>query len=160
MRKKLPAVLFIISAVIFISMVVFAAYHNVNTDRHISCLAVQSTKHGDFLMQGKYDFLFQDGKGRVRINGSTAVNAKEKIVSRQIFFTYTRHGDDFVLKSQQVQLMNNGDTTIANSDFNSHFPAFFSQEDKQLAMAIRQDQARSFVMYFADVPVFYCQPKK
>ncbi|EPE1853276.1 hypothetical protein [Cronobacter dublinensis] len=160
MHKKLPAVLFFISAVIFIGIVAFAAYNNVNTARHISCLAVQSTKHGDFLMQGKYDFLFQYGKGRVRINGSTAVNVKKKIVSRQIFFTYTRYGDDFVLKSQQVQLMNNGDTTIANDDFNRHFPAFFSQEDKQLAMAIHQDRSGSFVMYFADVPVFYCQPKK
>ncbi|WP_274242164.1 MULTISPECIES: hypothetical protein [unclassified Enterobacter] len=111
-------------------------------------------------MQEKYDFLFQHGKGMVSINGLTTVNAKEKIVSRQIFFTYTRNGYDFVLKSQQVQLMNNGDTTIANGDFNRHFPAFFSKEDKQLAMAIHRDRSGSFVMYFADVPVFYCQPKK
>ncbi|EDP8577938.1 TPA: hypothetical protein PP061_003905 [Salmonella bongori] len=80
-------------------------------------------------------------------------------MSRQIFFTYTHQGDDFVLLSQQVQMMNNGDTTIANSEFNSHFPAFFSQEEKQLAMAIRLDRSGNFVMYFANVPVFYCQPK-
>ena len=158
MPKKLSSVLFFISMVIFISMAVFAAYSRMNTDRHISCLATQSTKHGDFLMQGKFDFLFQNGKGRVRINGSTAVAAKKNVVSRQIFFTYTRLDDDFVLLSQQVQTMNNG--TIENSDFNNHFPAFFSQAEKRLAMAIRQDRSGNFVMYFADVPVFYCQPKK
>ncbi|AGR61923.1 hypothetical protein AHS86_23830 [Salmonella enterica subsp. enterica] len=159
MCKKLPALLFFISTIIFLSMAVFAAYSKMSKDHHILCLANQSTIHGDFLMQGEFDFLFQKGRGRVRINGSTDVGEKENIVSRQIFFTYTHQGDDFVLLSQQVQMMNNGDTTIANSEFNSHFPAFFSQEEKQLAMAIRLDRSGNFVMYFANVPVFYCQPK-
>ncbi|ECF7068837.1 hypothetical protein ABDS71_004318 [Salmonella enterica] len=159
MCKKLPALLFFISTIIFLSMAVFAAYSKMSKDHHILCLANQSTIHGDFLMQGEFDFLFQKGRGRVRINGSTDVGEKENIVSRQIFFTYTRQSDDFVLLSQQVQMMNNGDTTIANSEFNSHFPAFFSQEEKQLAMAIRLDRSGNFVMYFANVPVFYCQPK-
>lgn len=160
MRDKFPAVLFFLSIAIFIGMTGFSAYNNMKTDRNISCLAVQSTAHGNFLMQGKFDFLFQHGKGRIRINGSTTTSGKTNIVSRQIFFTYTRYDTDFVLNSQQVQMMNNGDATIANSDFNHHFPAFFSQEGKQLAMAIRQDRSGNYVMYFANVPVFFCQPKK
>ncbi|EBX1067509.1 hypothetical protein DQ010_25960, partial [Salmonella enterica subsp. enterica serovar Oranienburg] len=51
-------------------------------------------------------------------------------------------------------------TTIANSDFNSHFPAFFSQGEKQLAMAIRQDLSGNFVMYFADVRCFIASLKR
>lgn len=160
MLKKVPAVLFFISAVIFISMVAFTAYNNVNTDREISCIAIQSTTHGDFSAHGEFDFLFSDKKGRVRINGSTELSGRLNIVSRQIFFNYTRYGDDLMLESQQVQLMNNGDAAIANADFSHHFPAFFSQEKKQLAMTIRQDRSGNFVMSFADVPVFYCQPGK
>lgn len=160
MRKNMPAVFFFISILILSSMAGFIAWRNMKTDPYISCLAVQSTAHGDFLMQGKFDFLFQNGKGRIRINGKTTDTAKDSIVSRQIFFTYTRHGSDYVLKSHQVQLINNGDTTIANGDFNRHYPAFFSQEEKQLAIAIHQDRSGNVVMYFADVPVFYCQPKK
>lgn len=159
MLKNIPAFLISIFTISLISMVGFNLWSDTKKDPHISCLAVQSTTHGDFLMQGKFDFLFQNGKGRVRINGITTVGKNEHIVSRQIFYTYTRHGADYVMKSQQIQLMNNGDTTIANSDFNSHFPVFFSQEEKQLAMAIHQDQSGNVVMYFADVPVFFCQPK-
>lgn len=160
MRKNMSAVCFFISILILSSMAGFIAWRNTKADPYISCLAVQSTAHGDFLFQGIFDFLFQNGKGRLRINGKTTVAAKEGIVSRQIFFTYTRHGSDYVLKSHQVQLINNGDTTIANSNFNRHFPAFFSQEEKLLAIAIHRDRSRNVVVYFADVPVFYCQPKK
>ncbi|ELC6355184.1 hypothetical protein Q8V91_004495 [Enterobacter hormaechei] len=160
MRKNMPAVFFFISILILSSMAGSIAWRNMKTDPYISCLAVQSTAHGDFLMQGKFDFLFQNGKGRIRINGKTTDTAKDSIVSRQIFFTYTRHGSDYVLKSHQVQLINNGDTTIANGDFNRHFPAFFSQDEKQLAIAIHRDRSGNVVMYFADVPVFYCQLKK
>ncbi|MFH7907861.1 hypothetical protein ACKU08_000640 [Enterobacter cloacae] len=160
MRKNMPAVFFSISVIILTCMAGFIAWRKTKTDPYISCLAVQSTAHGDNLMQGKFDFLFQNGKGRIRINGKMTVTAKDSIISRQIFFTYTRHDSDYVLKSYQVQMMNNGDSTIVNRDFNHHFPAFFSQEDKQLAMAIRQDRSGNHVMYFAEVPVFFCQPKK
>lgn len=160
MREKLPVVLFLISTAVLTGTAGFSASRKMKTDRDFSCIAFQSTAHGDFLMQGKFDFLFQHEKGRLSINGSTTNAGNTGIVSRQIFFTYTHYGTDFVLKSYQVQMMNNGDTTIANSDFNHHFPAFFSQEEKQLAMAIRQDRSGNYVMYFSEVPVFYCQPKK
>ncbi|ELV3390474.1 hypothetical protein SGI62_004395 [Enterobacter hormaechei] len=158
MSKLFFVILFSISLLILIIMVM-AIQNGNKTDSDISCLAVQSTTHGDFSLHGEFDFLFSNKKGRVRINGITVLSGKVSIVSRQIFFSYTHYQSDFVLKSQQVQLMNNGDATIANGDFNHHFPAFFSQEEKQLSITIRQDRSGNFVMYFADVPVFYCEPK-
>ncbi|EOZ9391120.1 hypothetical protein ACQYE5_003085 [Enterobacter cancerogenus] len=158
MSKLFAIVLFTISLLILIITANSSQNRN-KIDSDISCLAVQSTTHGDFSFHGEFDFLFINKKGRVRINGSTIFLGKASIVSRQIFFTYTHYQSDFVLKSQQVQLMNNGDATIANGDFSHHFPAFFSQEEKQLSIIIRQDRSGNFVMYFADVPVFYCEPK-
>lgn len=158
MSKLFPVVLFTISLLILI-ITAMAVQNGNKTNSDISCLAVQSTTHGGFSFHGEFDFLFSNKKGRVRVNGSTVLSGKVSIVSRQIFFTYTHYQSDFVLKSQQVQLMNNGDATIANSDFSHHFPAFFSQEEKKLSMTIRQDRSGNFVMFFADVPVFYCEPK-
>lgn len=159
MRKILFFIPFIISLIILIVTVVLA-YNHIRTDRNISCLAVQSTTHGDLYMHGSFEFLFNNGRGSLKINGNTEFAGRVNIVSRQIFFIYTRFGSDFILKSQQIQLMNNGDTAIANKDFNHHFPVFFSQEEKQLALTIRQDRIENLVMYFADVPAFYCEPKK
>ncbi|MGS3490038.1 hypothetical protein ACB276_19725 [Enterobacter hormaechei subsp. xiangfangensis] len=159
MRKLFSVVLFIIALLILLITAVMT-HNGMKADHGIACLAFQSTTHGDFSAHGEFDFLFNDKKGRVRINGSTELSGRINIVSRQIFFNYTRYGDDFILESQQVQLMNNGDAAIANADFSHHFPTFFSQEKKQLAMTIREDRSGSFVMSFADVPVFYCQPGK
>ncbi|WP_432224914.1 hypothetical protein [Enterobacter wuhouensis] len=159
MRKKYSVIVFSISLFILLITAVIT-YNGMKADREISCLAIQSTTHGNFFAQAEFDFLFSEKKGRVRINGSTELSGRVNIVSRQIFFNYTRYGADFMLESQQVQMMNNGDTAIANADFSHHFPAFFSQEKKQLDMTIRQDRSGNFVMSFANIPVFYCQPVK
>lgn len=159
MRKLLlPPLMF--SFMLILSLTAWFRFFDFDgEDQVISCISNQSTIHGDFLMKGNFDFLFNEGEGRVRINGSTIVSGDEKIVSRQIYYTYIHQQNEYILKSKQIQMMNNGDSAIANSAFNHHFPAFFSKEGKELAVAIRQDKYNNFVIYFADVPAFYCQRK-
>lgn len=123
----------------------------------LSCISDQTLIHDNFTLAARYIFLFDKGKGSVRINGKTTLGDKTDTVSRQVFFSYSGVGDEYLLLSNQIEIFA-ADQSI-NTGIQKHLPSFFLEKDRQFAVTIHRDSFRNLIILFGDIPVFYCVAK-
>lgn len=154
MRLYALVTIFLFTLIFFSASTWFSLSDKSHYDPGVSCISNHTLIHSSFRMSARYYFTFSDGRGVVRVNGKATVGNKESIISRQVFFTYIKVGNEYTLISNQIEKMSNDHGEPGGAE--QHFPSFFSVAGRQFSFTAHTDRYKNLVMLFGDVPVFYC----
>ena len=154
MKKIIVAALFTISALFFVAGASFHYYDGNKTVLPLSCVSQHTLIHGAFVMKARYFFSFYNNRGVVRVNGAVFRDGKTYPVSRQIFFNYTRDGDEYTINSTYIEKMSADKGEMSGAEL--HLPSFFSSRDRQFNFTLHQDRFRNAIIIFTEMPIFYC----
>lgn len=124
------------------------------SNKPLSCISSHTFVHDDFSMNARYFFSFYQKEGVVRIYGKIHRDGRDYPIGRQIFFSFTKTGDEYTLKSSQIEKMSQDQGKFA--DEGKHFPSFFLQKDRNFSFIIHRDRFNNPVLIYAGVPVFHC----
>lgn len=154
MKNIILKALFTISALLFAVGAGFQLFAGNKMVTPLSCVSRHTLIHGTFSLTARYFFSFYNNRGVVRVNGAALREGKIYPVSRQIFFTYTRAGDEYTLESTYIEKMSADKSELSGAE--QHLPSFFSFRDRQFNFTIHQDRFRNAIIIFTEMPVFYC----
>ncbi|ELV3390545.1 hypothetical protein SGI62_004472 [Enterobacter hormaechei] len=154
MKNITLAALFTLSALLFSAGAGFQLSAGNRSVTPLSCVSRHTLIHGSFSLTARYFFSFYNNRGVVRVNGAALRDGKLYPVSRQIFFNYTRVGDEYTLHSTYIEKLSadKGEQSSAEQ----HLPSFFSYRDRQFNFTLHQDRFRNAIIIFTEMPVFYC----
>lgn len=150
---KYSRVLFAVSAVVFF-LSLWLYWDNRFWGDISQCTSHTTLVHGTLRVDARYDFAMSRGKGVIRINGNAIVDNKKLPISRQVQFIYSHIGDTYTLENTQSEIMSNDKGNLVN--IQEHFPSFFSVAGRRLTIVMQLDRYKNYIMYFGNVPVFYC----
>lgn len=154
MKNITLAVLFTLSVLLFAAGAGFQLSAGNQSVTPLSCVSRHTLIHGTFSLTARYFFSFYNNRGVVRINGAALRDGKTYPVSRQIFFTYTRTGDEYTLESTYIEKMSADKGELSGAE--QHLPSFFSFGERQFNFTLHQDRFRNAIIIFTEMPVFYC----
>lgn len=137
---------------------VFAAVYFFNIDdsnNKVVCQSRHTLLHDGFRLDSNFGFTLANDKGELTVHAIAAENGVQSQVGRVINFTYVKNNDVYILKNQYVEYLSTDNSKGSNVDF--HFPAFFYEAGKELALKIEYDKYHNPVIYLHNMPMFYCK---
>jgi len=154
MKTFTLTVLFVISALLFAAGAGMKLIYDSREVLPLSCVSRHTLNHGSFSMTARYFFSLDKDRGVLRINGTILSEGKTYPVNRQVFFAYTRTGDEYTLNSTYIEKMSTDKGDVSGAE--QHLPSFFTFRDRQFNFILHQDKFRNAIIIFTEVPVFYC----
>lgn len=124
----------------------------------MNCRAKHTLIHNSTHITAFYQFTFNDSKGAIMINGKFKDNEKEYIISRNIYFNYSKIGkDNFLLTNKKIAKIPAENVPIVAMQ--QHYPLFFTMEQKTLLINLTPGPSGSYFITFVRTPLFLCIPQ-
>ncbi len=143
-------------AVTAFCVLVFVCYAAFTKNRtgNFSCEGFGVLYHGDLSIRTSYKVLMKNGTGSFTLNGVTSVNDNDYPLSRQVYFSYVKQGDLYLMKS--IEVTKSGFDHGSEGGADNHYPAFFSEGNRSLTLKITSDGKNNRIFFIGGVPFLYC----
>lgn len=152
MRTKIYSLITLLIAAV--SAVVYF-YQADEVNNKIVCQSRHTLLHDGFRLDSNFGFILANDKGEITVHAIAAENGVQSQIGRVINFTYMKNNNVYILKNQYVEYLSSDNSKSSNVDF--HFPAFFYEAGKELALKIEYDKYHNPVIYLHNMPMFYCK---
>lgn len=131
-------------------------FHQVINDHKNGCTAdtyiIEKGHSYDMLLD--VNLSHGENTGVISVEGSY----RNKLIRRDVYFSYMRDDDDYILKSTEVEIIE-PINTITNSELKNILPDFFIFPEKKLRYTIRKQANNGYLFFVGSRPVLYCSPK-
>lgn len=123
---------------------------------HFSCQGEMDVFTADSRTFITLRYIFNGDKGVVILRGlNTPEKAEQQAINHNVWFSFTRKGDDFFLHSQNVTSNLTG--SQVSSDLVPILPVFYLQSGESFYLRIARVDGDSRLFFTSNVPSMFCK---